>query len=315
MVKSDEERGLRPMIRKLANRIHRSAITKSKTREITHYIQAGLPKEMRQALEYLVSENSDSKTAAVVKIAEARRREIVSMGDKKIPIWGSPKPGTSGHDSSIDARPQPVKFLEFTMERIASTGKNQKWGTVLYLIAREFKSSVVIELGTCAGISAIYLSSAPNVKKLITVEGCEELANVAKEGLKICTNAKVVNALFDEALDSQLPLLESKVDLAFIDGHHEKTATIHYFNRLVPFLDSRAVVIFDDISWSHDMRDAWNILSRPEFAHCIEFGEIGVCIMKVEGDNSEAEPKYWDLQPILGEYPVSDGPNYWNWDL
>jgi len=301
------------MIRKLANRIRRSGIVRYKIKEINHCIQNGLPKEMRPALEYVVSESSDSKTARIAKFAEERRREIASMGDKKISIWGSPKPGDLCHDSSIDARPETGKILEFTMERIARTGKNQKWGTVLYLIASGFKSSVVIELGACAGISTIYLSSAPNVKKLITVEGCKDLANVAKESLKECTNAKVVNALFDEAISSELPLLDSKVDLAFIDGHHEKTATIHYFNRLVPFLNSRAVVIFDDISWSHDMRDAWNILSkRPEFSHCIDLGEIGVCIIQAYPHSPEVEPKYWDLQPLVGGYPVSDGPDYWN---
>ena len=304
------------MIRKLANNTRRPPVVKARIKEIGHCIRAGLPKQMKPALEYLVSGSSDSKTAVVVKLAEGRRKEIACMGNKKISIWGSPKSQTPGHDSSVDARPQPGKVMQFTMERIACTGKNQKWGTVLYLIARGFKSSVVIELGTCAGISTIYLSSAPNVIMLITVEGSEELANIAKESLQACTNVQVVNTLFDDAIDSQLPSLQSKVDLAFIDGHHEKMATIHYFNRLIPFLGFRAVVIFDDISWSHDMRDAWHILSkRPEFAHAMDLGEIGVCVLKTECDSPEAEPKLWDLQPILGKRMVSEGPDYWDWDL
>lgn len=303
-------------IGRLVDKIRSPIIPRRDIRKITHLIQIGLPKEIKPALEYLVSGNVDSKTAAVIKLAEQRRKEIVNMGDRKISIWGSPKPEGLDYDSSIDARPQPGKVLQFTMERIAHTGKNQKWGTVLYLIAGGFESSVVVELGTCAGISTMYLSSAASVKMLITVEGCAELANFAEESLKTYTNVKVVNALFDEALDSQLPLLESKVDLAFIDGHHEKTAAIHYFNRLVPFLSSRAVVIFDDISWSYDMRDAWDILSkRPEFGHCVELGEIGVCVTKAECDKPEAKPKYWDLQPIVGNYPLSAGPDYWDWDL
>lgn len=278
-------------IRKLANRTRRRAIAKARIEEIGNCIQAGLPRQMKPTLEYLVSGNPDSKATAVIELAEGRRREIAEMGDKKISIMGSRKGYLPG---------QPVEPVEFTMERIAGTGKNQKWGTVLYLIARGFKSSVVIELGTCAGISAIYLSSCPKVKMLITVEGSEELANVARETLKARTNVKVVNALFDEAFDSQFSSLESKVDLAFIDGHHEKTATIHYFDRLVPFLSSRAVVVFDDISWSDGMREAWNVLSkRPEFAHCIDLGEMGICVTKKEHHTSEAEPKYWDVRPII----------------
>jgi predicted O-methyltransferase YrrM len=279
------------VIRKLANRTRRRAAINARIKEIDNYIQAGLPKQMKPALEYLVSRSPDSKTIAVIELAEGSRREIASMGDKKISIMGSRKGYLPG---------QPVEPVEFTMERIASTGKNQKWGTVLYLIARGFKSSVAIELGTCAGISAIYLSSAPNIKMLITVEGSKELADLARETLKSRTNVKVINAMFDEAFDSQFSSLESKVDLAFIDGHHEKTATINYFDRLAPFLSSRAVVVFDDISWSDGMRDAWNVLSRrPEFAHCIDLGAMGVCVTKKELHSSKAEPRYWDMQPIL----------------
>jgi predicted O-methyltransferase YrrM len=303
------------MMLKLINRLRRPPEVKAKMQEIDRCISAGLPRQMRPALEYLVSGVSDSRTPAVVKAAETRRGEIAQMGDKAISIWGSPKPGSGGHDSSIDARPQPGRALQFTMGRIARTGKNQKWGTVLYLIARAFKSSVVIELGTCAGISAIYFSSVPTVTTLITVEGSVELANIARQSLETCRNAHVVNALFDEALDSQLPSLESKVDLAFVDGHHEKVATIHYFERLIPLLRSRAVVIFDDVSWSSDMREAWNILSkRSEFAHCVDLGEIGVCVAKTKGDSHDTQPKYWDLQPVVGRHSVSEGPDFWTWD-
>lgn len=267
VVESDKHEGLRRMIRELVNNIRRRSLVRVKTREINQRIRAGLPRQMKPALEYLVSGIFDSKAAAAAKLVEARRREIAEKGDDRIPILGS----RNGYSQA-----RPVELVELTMERIARTGKSQKWGTVLYLIAGAFKSSVVIELGTCAGISAMYLSSAPTVRMLITVEGSKELADVAKESLKTRRNVRVVNALFDEAFDSQLSSLESKADLAFIDGHHEKTATIHYFDRLVPFLTSPAVVIFDDISWSSGMREAWNVLSkRPEFAHCIDLGEMG----------------------------------------
>ncbi|NEP77686.1 MAG: class I SAM-dependent methyltransferase [Okeania sp. SIO3B3] len=253
----------------------------------------------------------DEKTAAVAKLAEDRRREIASQGDQKIPIYYSPKPGSSGNDSSIDARPQTGKVLEFTMRDIAKTGKNKTWGTALYLIAREFESSVGIELGACAGISGIYLSSAPNLKKFITVEGSEALAKIAQESLKSLKNVKVVNSLFDEAIDSELPSLDSKIDLAYIDGHHEKIATIHYFNRLLPFLNPNSVVIFDDISWSYDMRDAWNILSkRSEFAYAMDLGVIGICVMKTKFDSTEVEPIYWDLQSIIGRSGIGK-PHGW----
>ncbi len=284
---------------------------RSNLEKISKYIQNGLPKQMEPVLKYLVTGNSDAQTTAVINRAETRRKEIASEGDKKISIWYSPKPESAGNDSSITARPQPGKVLDFTMKKIASTGKRRKWGVVLYLIAREFKPAAGIELGTCAGISAIYLSSAPNIKKFITVEGSEALANIAQESLKSFDNVKVVNSLFDEAIDHELPLLDSKIDIAYIDGHHEKIATIHYFNRLIPFLNPGAAVIFDDISWSYDMRDAWNILkNRYEFAHAMDLGEIGVCILKTEHEDSQTDPTHWDLQPIVGKTPIGE-PHGW----
>ena len=298
-------------IRRTAKKIKLSITSRSNTKKIERLLMSGLPKQMKSALEYLVTGKCDESTDRVIKYAEGRRQEIASQGDKEIPIWYSPKPGSAGHDTSLDARPEPGKILNFTMERIAATGKDKRWGIVLHLLARDFQSNTIFELGACAGISAMYLSSAQTVDKLITVEGSDALAEIAKESLKAHKCARVVNSLFDEAIDSELPLLGPQVDFAYIDGHHEKVATIHYFNRLLPFMKSGAVVVFDDISWSYDMREAWEVLAkRPEFSHSIDLGSIGVCIVKAAVEDKQSEAKYWDLQPILGKTKIGD-PHGW----
>lgn len=266
---------------------------------------------MRPALEYLVTGKPDPTTASIIKLAEDRRSEIASQGNKKIPILSSPKPGSSGTDSGLNACPRQGKIIDHTSERIARLGKAQRWGTALYLIAKGFESSFGLELGTCAGISAIYLSSAPGIKKFITVEGSEALAEIAQEHLKSLGNVKVINSLFEEAIDSMLQAPDDKIDLVYIDGHHEKVATIHYFNKLVSLLEPRAVVIFDDISWSYDMREAWEILSkRTEISQSMDLGMIGVCIIKTEAESSQAEPTYWNLQHIVGKRSIGDPPGW-----
>jgi predicted O-methyltransferase YrrM len=165
------------------------------------------------------------------------------------------------------------------MQQIANTGKKQKWATALLLLAKEIKASKAIELGSCAGLSARYIASAESITELITVEGSEELSIIATETLKHNHNARVVNALFDDALDTELTNKGKDFDLAYIDGHHEKAATIHYFKRLLPYLKPGALVLFDDVSWSYDMREAWDELSaHPEFSHAIDFGVVGACI-------------------------------------
>lgn len=122
------------------------------------------------------------------------------------------------------------------------------------------------------------------------------------------TNPTVINALFDDALDEILPDIEP-IDFLFIDGHHEKIATIHYWQRIRSKLSDGAVVVFDDISWSQDMRDGWNELVRePYFSHAMDFGTVGVCIYHKDGSKP---PRQWDLRAIAGVGKAVGNPHGW----
>lgn len=272
--------------------------------------ESGLSEELRQPITYLVSGATDSETDSVAAKVESRRAQIAAGGDRQVDIWYSPKPGSGSSDDGQN-RPQPGKVLKFTMAKIASTGKDKRWGTFLYLLARSFRSVTVLELGSCAGISAYYLSSAPSVGALITVEGSESLARISEETLaEVSQKCRVVNSLFDEAIDSELPRLRKAIDFVYIDGHHEKVATLHYFERVLPYLQEGALVAFDDISWSYDMREAWEVLrTRREFSHAIDLGIIGVCQLKQSRD-MQGPPRIWDLRAIVGE-PSIGNPQGW----
>ena len=272
-----------------------------KESELQSLIDSGLPEEMKPCLYFLVKGTTDRAVETVAQEVEQRREEIASEGSKEVEIWFSPAPVSAGYNSDIETRHTPGEIGTRTMEKIASTGKNRRWGIVLYLLARSFKTTTVFELGSCAGISAHYLSFAPSINKLITVEGSCGLARIAGKTLsRFKGKCRVVNSRFDDAIDDELPKLDRKIDLAYIDGHHEKNATIHYFHRLLPYLAEKALVIFDDISWSDDMREAWDILrKRAEFSHAIDLGVIGVCILQ-DRTCTKTAPKNWDLRPIIG---------------
>jgi predicted O-methyltransferase YrrM len=270
----------------------------------------GLPKTLRTPLIYLITGKRDEIATHTAYEAEKRRSVIASKGNKRIPIWYSPKPTSELSSVEKNKSPSPGRVLEFTMERIARTGKNEKWGTFIHLLVREFKCKHGLELGSCAGISAMYLSSSPFLKNLITIEGSTELSKIAETSLKSRPNVTVVNSLFDEAIKSKVASSPELFDFAFIDGHHEKIATIHYFNCLVPYLKEGALIIFDDVSWSYDMREAWNILSTNlEFSHTIDLGTIGICIMKTKESKSKA-PVKWDLKSITGGHSIGN-PKGW----
>jgi predicted O-methyltransferase YrrM len=195
------------------------------------------------------------------------------------------------------------------MAKAANTGKNRYWGTFIHLLAKEFKSSTIVELGACAGISGSYLASSPFCKRLITIEGSKELADIARSHIsQVHNNSLVINDLFDEALDELLPNLSEPIDMCFIDGHHEKNATIHYFNRLKPHLREGSVVLFDDISWSQDMWDMWKEVSKYDcFTDSFDFGVIGLCIFS----KKDVKPKYWDMQEVFGKTKISKP---WGWN-
>jgi len=299
------------MIRNLGTQIISSLTRKQKLNKLSELEKTGLPKAILPAVQYLITGKADPQLSKIVNLIEKRRSEIAAGGDTQVPIWYSPKPNSADQCLDSGDRPEPGKTLYFTMEEIANTGKKKKWATALLLLVKEIKASKGIELGACAGLSARYIASVESMKELITVEGSKELAKIATETLKSHDNARVINALFDDALDQELVNVEQKFDLAYIDGHHEKIATIHYFNRLLPHLKPGALVLFDDISWSYDMREAWDEISvRKEFSHAIDFGVVGACILNSSTKSDTIKPEYWNLQPIVGKYKIGN-PHGW----
>ncbi len=260
-------------------------------------VKDGLPEVILPATKWLVSGKLDPETTAIAAKIEQLRAKIAAGGLKRVDIIYSPPPGSNGSDAETDLHIQAGETKNFTMARVARTGKVPRWGTALHLIAKAAQSRVMLELGACAGISGSYLASAPSCERFITIEGSPPLAELSRNTLgQISPKAEVITGLFDDVLTDLLPTLD-KVDLAYIDGHHEKVATIHYFNRIAPKLSENAVVIFDDISWSVDMREMWDeLIQRKNFSHTFDFGEIGVCIMAKPGTTA----RHWDMQPLSG---------------
>jgi predicted O-methyltransferase YrrM len=300
------------MIRKLSQHIIKSFTKQHRLQKLAKLELEGFPNSLVSTVTYLITECLDEELQKTVTEIEYRRSQIAAGGNTQIPIWYSPKPNSADQNLKKGQRPDPGKTLYFTMKQIANTGKNQKWATALLLMTRSVNATKAIELGSCAGLSARYIASADSIAELVTIEGSTALSKIAKETVKNNKNIRVINALFDDALDIELANKNNQFDLVYIDGHHEKVATIHYFERLLPHLKPGAIVLFDDISWSYDMREAWDDLSsRQAFCHAADFGVVGVCILKTTTDNVETKPKYWNLQPLVGKYKIGK-PHGWN---
>ena len=119
-----------------------------------------------------------------------------------------------------------------------------------------------MELGTSVGLGSVAIAAGNENTSVLTIEGCPETAKLAKDNFNSFNfeNIELINGEFD----SVLPKLQSTFDLVFIDGNHTKSATLRYFEALLPLSHNDTVFIFDDIYLNKDMTKAWELIKNHE---------------------------------------------------
>lgn len=165
----------------------------------------------------------------------------------------------------------------------------ERWDRLLFRIVREVKPEFCLELGTCLGISAAYIGAALKVNgrgHLYTIEGAAAFAEVARRNLAHLglDNVTVLTGRFQDVLPS---LLVRSYGLTFIDGHHDRDATLAYFTQILPHASD--VIIFDDIHWSPGMAEAWETIRRsPRIRRAEDMRQIGICWLAPEPASRES---------------------------
>jgi len=136
-----------------------------------------------------------------------------------------------------------------------------KYGRLLYSLAERFGSRGIIELGTSAGISTMYLASATQGAVVHSIEGCPATAEIARENFNLAgiSNIDLHTGSFDELLPQ---LTDGKISpgMVFIDGNHRKEPTIRYFNSIADISSGSTLVVIDDIHSGDEMEEAWSII-------------------------------------------------------
>jgi predicted O-methyltransferase YrrM len=139
----------------------------------------------------------------------------------------------------------------------------EKRTQLLYRICKYFKSQRVLELGTSLGIGTSAMATAAT--QVTSVEASPEVARYAQQRLTEfeLNNVDLVTGTFENYLAGNAAIKPSgNYDLIFMDGHHDGTATIQYFEQLLPFTNENSMVIIDDIYWSTGMTTAWDQLCK-----------------------------------------------------
>jgi predicted O-methyltransferase YrrM len=150
-----------------------------------------------------------------------------------------------------------------TNDILKHNSSSQKTAQLFYRIATYFEAERILEFGTSLGIATHAFATARPDAFIETVEGSPEVADYSrslfkKNGLK---NVHVISTTFQEFIDDKRSQnTDCTYDLIYLDGHHDGSATVSYFEQLLDFAHDNTVFILDDIYWSRDMTVAWEKL-------------------------------------------------------
>ena len=164
----------------------------------------------------------------------------------------------------------------------ASSLKPKKYSQLLFRIVQYYNKVNVLELGTSFGITTAYLASAVNRPFVTTMEGSNQIAEVAQHNFNALNvkNVAIINGDFENTLPTFLASAKI-IDLAFLDGNHRKIPTLAYFEQILSNLNSESIVVFDDIHWSKEMEEAWAIVKQHEAVTLsIDLFFIGIVFFK-----------------------------------
>lgn len=169
--------------------------------------------------------------------------------------------------------------------KIAKTaGISPKRAQLLFRIVNYLQPDTMLEIGTSLGLATASLSLGNPKTSIVTLEGCPETAKQAQLQLQKfnCNNVKLIVSEFSSYLKNNQPSTIN-FQLIYFDGNHSKKATLEYFELLLPTITNETVWIFDDIHWSKEMEETWEIIkNHPQVTVSIDTFQWGLIFFRYE---------------------------------
>ena len=132
---------------------------------------------------------------------------------------------------------------------------------------KEDRGLNIVELGTSLGVTTAYLATMNKGDKVLTFEGCNAVAEIAKENWKLLEINNIecrVGEVTEESLRLAVVDLQGGLDVAFIDANHTYEGTKSYFNVLAEKVHEKTVIVVDDIHYNQAMEKAWMEICADE---------------------------------------------------
>jgi len=179
-----------------------------------------------------------------------------------------------GAGKSLDLKTKKRKVSDLAITSLAPT----RYARLLHRLILHFSPKVTLELGTCLGITTLYLAKSNSNSKVITIEANKACCVIAKKNFEVlnASNIQLIQGTFSEKVPELLKL-HAVFDFVFIDGDHKYKSTISYVNQLLPNLSEGSVLVLDDIHWSADMNKAWQFVKQlPQVTVTIDIYRMGL---------------------------------------
>ncbi|MEO0732923.1 MAG: class I SAM-dependent methyltransferase [Bacteroidota bacterium] len=156
-------------------------------------------------------------------------------------------------------------------------------GRLLFRLALWLRAENLLEFGTNAGISTLYLHAANTLATLDTVEGNPAVAALARETFGKAGTGPGLRPhvdTFRKWLNRQ-PSEQPPLDLFFLDGDHRHQPTLDYVRTLLPRVHDCSVFVIADIHWSEEMEGAWASLQQlPQVTASLDLYHFGLLFFK-----------------------------------
>jgi predicted O-methyltransferase YrrM len=223
---------------------------------------------------------------------EAHRTELASAAEGSPTLYYPGKEADPGKEAALggitglDRRSASSEFALISLPR--------HWCVLLMRIVRELAPRSCVELGTGLGISAAYQAAALELNgsgTLTTLDAAPECTRRAKAGLsalgldhRVELELGVIGETLEGVLERAAP-----VEYVFLDAEHQGTATLEYFETMLPYLSGGAVVVFDDVGFTADMLAAWKSIRRDErVSPAFGLGRVALAMTAAGGSIEDA---------------------------
>ncbi len=144
-------------------------------------------------------------------------------------------------------------------------------GRVLSMISKLIQPKSILEVGTYTGYSALCLAEGLQKKGVLhTIDHNEELENIQHKYFNASAYKNQIKTYIGEALEI-IPKINDKFDLVFIDA--DKENYINYFHLVIDKINSRGVILSDNVLWSGKVTETPNPKDKDTIA-LIEYNKL-----------------------------------------